>query len=78
MAETTSERGSREPSPIRRLSNVIITLAYLVMAAGFVWLLVDEDAIPRAFTIVALVAAVIVVLDAASRMLTGNDHDGRE
>jgi NhaP-type Na+/H+ or K+/H+ antiporter len=78
MAETTSHRGFRIPSPIRRLLDVIITLAYLVMAAWFAWLLVDEDGIPFAFAIASLVAAVIVVIDAGSRLLTGNDRDSLE
>jgi hypothetical protein len=55
-------------SPSRRLLDVLITLAYLVMTAFFAWTLIDEDGIPAAMWIASLVAAIVVLIDSGSRL----------
>jgi hypothetical protein len=66
-----------ELSPPRRAVRAITGIAYLVMAVFFGWsLLGGEDSMPTAVITAAMIAAIIVVADAGTRILA--QWKGRE
>jgi NhaP-type Na+/H+ or K+/H+ antiporter len=48
---------------------LIVTLASIVVATFFIWIVIDEDSLPHAFGIPLLIAAVITVADAVARIV---------
>ncbi|MDA0166287.1 hypothetical protein OM076_38840 [Solirubrobacter ginsenosidimutans] len=58
-----------ELSPLRRVVHTITAIAYFVMAIFFGWSLAGgEDSIPAAVSVASLVAALIVLADAGTRL----------
>jgi hypothetical protein len=54
--------------PLRRAADIVLAVACLVLAAWFVWDIVDRDSIPTAFNVVSAVAAAMVVVEVSWRL----------